>query len=246
MTITPIASLNPVPRPGAAAGPLIQVADVHKVYGDGATAEHALRGVSTVIDRGEHVAIMGASGSGKSTLMHILGCLDVPTAGRYEFEGVDVGTLDDAQLALVRNRRIGFVFQSFNLLPRASLLENAELPLAYAGVGRTERRRRAEEAIALVGLAGRERQMPNTLSGGQQQRGAIARALVTNPALLLADEPTGNLDSHSTAEILRVLDDLAASGRTIIVVTHEDEVAAHASRVIVLRDGRIVEDGSST
>jgi putative ABC transport system ATP-binding protein len=227
---------------GPAQPPLIAVEGIRKVYGEGATAEHALRGVSLRIDRGEYVAIMGASGSGKSTLMHILGCLDVPTSGRYELDGIDVGSLDEARLALVRNRRIGFVFQAFNLLPRASLLENTELPLAYGGVGRAERHDRATAALALVGLGGRERQMPNTLSGGQQQRGAIARALVTDPALLLADEPTGNLDSQSTAELLDVLDGIRASGRTVVLVTHEAEVAAHAGRVVVLKDGRVIED----
>jgi putative ABC transport system ATP-binding protein len=231
---------------GGLTTPLIVVEEVHKVYGEGAVAEHALRGVSLRIDRGEYVAIMGASGSGKSTLMHIVGCLDIATSGRYLLEGIDVGTLDESQLALVRNRRIGFVFQAFNLLPRASVRENAELPLAYAGVRKAERRSRALAALELVGLGGRGSQMPNTLSGGQRQRAAVARALVSGPALLLADEPTGNLDSQSTADLLDVLEDLHDTGRTIVVVTHERDVAARAERVVVLRDGQIIEDRESS
>ena len=222
--------------------PLVSVTDVHKIYGSGPTQERALRGVSLTIEHGDYVAIMGPSGSGKSTLMHILGCLDVPTSGTYLLDGIDVRTLDERQLAVVRNRKIGFVFQAFNLLPRASTRENTELPMAYAGVPSGERRRRAEAALDLVGLRGRGRQLPNTLSGGQQQRAAVARALVMSPSLLLADEPTGNLDSQSTAELLGVLDSIHASGRTVVLVTHEEEVSAHAGRIVVLRDGRVSED----
>jgi putative ABC transport system ATP-binding protein len=185
---------------------------------------------------------MGSSGSGKSTLMNILGCLDVPTTGRYRLDGVDVSRLDDRQLALVRNRRIGFVFQSFNLIPRTTALANVELPLAYAGIRAAERRKRARAALELVGLGDRAGHEPNQLSGGQQQRVAVARALVTAPALVLADEPTGNLDSHSTAEVLGVLDQLNQSGRTIMLITHEPDVADHARRLIRLVDGKVVTD----
>jgi putative ABC transport system ATP-binding protein len=224
--------------------PVLAVEDVTKVYGMGETAVHALRGVSLTVVRGEYVAIMGASGSGKSTLMNILGCLDVPTTGRYHLDGVDVSRLTDRQLALVRNRRIGFVFQAFNLIPRMSALANVELPLAYAGLGAADRRRRANAALAMVGLADRAKHEPNQLSGGQQQRVAVARALVTAPALVLADEPTGNLDSQSTADMLGVLDRLNQAGRTIVLITHEPDVAAHARRVIRLVDGRVVQDAA--
>ncbi len=190
---------------------VLDVRDVTKVYGEGGTAVHALRGVSLTVDQGDYVAIMGASGSGKSTLMNILGCLDVPTGGRYLLDGADVGRLDDRRLAILRNRRIGFVFQSFNLIPRMSALANVELPLAYGGVKAAERRRRALAALDRVGLADRVEHEPNELSGGQQQRVAVARALVTAPALLLADEPTGNLDTSSTADVLEVLDRLSAA-----------------------------------
>ncbi len=222
--------------------PVLDVRRVVKTYGQGETAVHALRGLSLVVQRGDYVAIMGSSGSGKSTLMNILGCLDVPTSGRYLLDGVDVSRLSDRQLALVRNRRIGFVFQAFNLIPRTTALANVELPLAYAGMKAGERRRRARAALALVGLADRASHEPNQLSGGQQQRVAVARALVTAPALVLADEPTGNLDTQSTADVLAVLDRLNRSGRTIVLITHEPDVAAHASRLIRLVDGRIVED----
>ncbi|MBB5870867.1 putative ABC transport system ATP-binding protein [Allocatelliglobosispora scoriae] len=221
---------------------VIQVTDLHKTYGEGEAVVRALDGVTLTVERGEYVAIMGSSGSGKSTLMHILGCLDVPTSGNYHLDGVDVSRLNDRQLALVRNRRIGFVFQAFNLIPRTSALANVELPLAYAGIKPGIRRRRALAALDLVGLANRADHDPNQLSGGQQQRVAVARALVSEPALLLADEPTGNLDSKSTTDVLGVLDELNREGRTIVLITHEDEVAHHAKRVIRLRDGQILSD----
>ncbi|GAB3682861.1 ABC transporter ATP-binding protein [Actinocorallia lasiicapitis] len=222
--------------------PVLDVRAVTKVYGQGETAVHALRGVSLTVDRGDYVAIMGQSGSGKSTLMNIVGCLDVPSAGRYLLDGTDVGVLDEHRLSILRNRKIGFVFQSFNLIPRMSALANVELPLAYGGVKAAERRRRAVAALALVGLADRMDHEPKELSGGQQQRVAVARALVTAPALLLADEPTGNLDSRSTRDVLDILDELSVSGRTIALITHEDEVAARAKRVIRLVDGAIADD----
>ncbi|MEU5993962.1 ABC transporter ATP-binding protein [Spirillospora sp. NPDC047418] len=212
------------------------------MYGTGDTAVHALRGVSMTVERGDYVAIMGASGSGKSTLMNIIGCLDAPSGGRYLLDGLDVAGLDERSLAILRNRRIGFVFQSFNLIPRMSAQANVELPLAYGGIRGADRRRRALAALREVGLADRTRHEPNELSGGQQQRVAVARALVTAPSLLLADEPTGALDSGSTADVLGVFDRLALAGRTIIVITHEGDVAAHAKRIVRLVDGRIVED----
>jgi putative ABC transport system ATP-binding protein len=222
--------------------PVLDVRDVAKVYGSGETAVHALRGVSLKVERGDYVAIMGASGSGKSTLMNILGCLDVPSSGRYLLDGTDVGSLDERRLAVLRNRRIGFVFQSYNLIPRMTALANVELPLAYGGLKGPARRRRALAALEQVGLADRVKHEPNELSGGQQQRVAVARALVTAPALLLGDEPTGNLDTVSTTEVLGILDQLNAAGRTIVVITHEDDVAAHARRIIRLVDGQIVTD----
>ena len=232
-----------LPAPGSvSARPVIEVEDVHRVYGEGETAVHALRGVSFAVDVGDYVAIRGASGSGKSTLMNILGCLDAPTSGRYVLEGHDVSRLDDGQQAVLRNRRIGFVFQSFNLLRRTSAIANVELPLVYAGVPRKDRRRRATAALELVGLADRTHHLPNELSGGQQQRVAVARALVTSPSLVLADEPTGNLDSSSTEEVLIALDHLNVVGRTIVVITHEDLVAEHTKRTIELLDGMIMSD----
>jgi len=222
--------------------PALAMRDVTKTYVLGAVSVHALRGVSFTVERGEHMAIMGASGSGKSTLMNILGCLDIPTTGRYVLDGIDVRDVDEYDLAQIRNRMIGFVFQSFNLIPRTSALSNVELPLVYAGVKGKERRRRALEALEQVGLADRVEHMPNELSGGQQQRVAIARAIVTNPAIILADEPTGNLDSVASAEIMQLFVRLHHEGHTVLLITHEDEIASHTERVVVLRDGHIVED----
>ena len=225
---------------------MIELVDVRKSYwmgsGDNAVEVRALDGVSLTIGEGEFVAIMGPSGSGKSTMMNTLGCLDVPTDGSYKLDGVDVGTLDDNALAEIRNRKIGFIFQSFNLIPRTSALRNVELPMVYAGV--KNRRDRALEALDRVGLAQRAEHQPNELSGGQQQRVAVARAIVTDPLMILADEPTGNLDSHSTVEVMKLLTELNEAGRTIVVITHEDEVAEFAHRVIRLRDGRVVSDAA--
>jgi len=221
---------------------VIDVRDVRKTYQMGDIAVHALQGVSLRIERGEYVAIMGSSGSGKSTLMNILGCLDIPTSGTYLLNGLDVRDVDEDTLSDLRNRYIGFVFQSFNLIPRTRALANVELPLAYAGVSRAERRRAAMAALDEVGLADRVGHVSSELSGGQQQRVAIARALVTNPALILADEPTGNLDTVSGDEVLGIFERLSDEGRTVILITHEDEVATHARRVIRLRDGQIIAD----
>ncbi|MFG1813951.1 ABC transporter ATP-binding protein [Kribbella sp. NPDC049174] len=225
-----------------AADALIDIRDVTKTYGAGETAVHALRGVSLRVEAGEYVAVMGSSGSGKSTLMNILGCLDVPSRGEYWLDGSNVARLTEDQQALVRGRKIGFIFQSFNLIPRTSALANVELPLTYAHLRRAERRRRASRALELVGLADRADHRPNQLSGGQQQRVAIARALATGPRILLADEPTGNLDAHSTDEVLGMFDQLNADGRTVVVITHETDVAARARRLIQVSDGRIVAD----
>src|SRR5262245_57957540 len=226
----------------AAAGPLIVAHTLGKTYVVGEETVHALRGADLRIDRNDYVAIMGPSGSGKSTLMNLIGCLDVPSSGEYRLNGQPVAGMDDDQLARIRNREIGFVFQTFNLLPRATALANVEVPLIYAGVARAERHARARVALERVGLADRIQHRSNQLSGGQRQRVAIARALVTEPSLLLADEPTGNLDSHTGEEILALFASLHARGQTIIVVTHEPDVAAHAQRVIHLRDGVIERD----
>jgi len=222
--------------------PVIQVDDLVRTYAIGRMRVHALRGVSLRIERGEYVAIMGPSGSGKSTLMNTLGCLDAPTSGRYLLDGVDVRRHGEDELSDLRNRKIGFVFQGFNLVSRITALANVELPLAYAGMGRSERRQRAVRALTAVGMGDRVDHASNELSGGQQQRVAIARAIVTNPALILADEPTGNLDSRSTAEVLGIFRRLNEHGRTVVMITHEDDVAARARRLIRLADGRVAAD----
>jgi putative ABC transport system ATP-binding protein len=227
-----------------AAGPVIALEDVRKTYSSGSLAVEALRGVSLTIETGDYVAIMGPSGSGKSTLMHILGCLDVVTEGRYLLAGEDVSSLSEDALAEIRNRRIGFVFQQFNLLPSLNAWRNVELPLCYAAVPRGERKARALEALDRVGLADRVEHRPSELSGGQQQRVAVARALVTNPALILADEPTGNLDSASTVDVLNLLDELHEAGRTIVLITHEPDVAARARRIARIRDGELTLDAA--
>jgi putative ABC transport system ATP-binding protein len=223
-------------------GVTLSIKNVTKTYQMGSEAVHALRGVSLEIGENEYVAIMGPSGSGKSTLMNMIGCLDVPTSGSYSLVGQQVSDLGEDELADIRNRKIGFVFQTFNLVPRSNVFHNVELPLIYGGVGRAERKRRTEEAIRKVGLADRMHHKPNELSGGQRQRVAIARALVFNPSIILADEPTGNLDSKTGMEIMAMLDELHASGHTIILVTHEDEISRHANRVIHLKDGLIESD----
>jgi putative ABC transport system ATP-binding protein len=222
--------------------PVVALRAVSKTYGEGETVVRAVDRVDLVVERGDYVAVMGASGSGKSTLMNIIGCLDAPTHGRYVLDGVDTRRLDERQQSLVRNRKIGFVFQSFNLIARTSAVSNVELPLAYAGVRAGERRRRALQALEQVGLAGRAKHTPAQLSGGQQQRVAVARAIVTEPVLLLADEPTGALDSRSTEDVLGLFGELNARGRTVVVITHEEEVARHAKRVLRMYDGRISSD----
>jgi putative ABC transport system ATP-binding protein len=222
--------------------PVIALREVTKVYGMGPVEVHALRGVTLTIERGDYVAIMGSSGSGKTTLMNILGCLDMPTEGRYLLDGVDVRMFEDDQLSLIRNRKVGFVFQSFNLIPRTSALQNVELPLTYAGVPARERVDRAKLALGAVGLGDRASHQPSELSGGQQQRVAIARAMVNNPSLILADEPTGNLDSVAGGQIMDVFDRVNAEGRTIVLITHEEHVAAHAKRIVRVADGLIVSD----
>jgi putative ABC transport system ATP-binding protein len=233
-----------VSQEGAAPDPrwVIVTRGIERNYDMGSEVVRALRGVDLVVGRNEYVAIMGPSGSGKSTLMNVIGCLDTPSAGEYWLNGVLVSKMSDDQLARVRNKEIGFVFQTFNLLPRATALHNVELPLVYAGVGAEERRRRAKEALERVKLDDRAHHRPNELSGGQRQRVAIARALVNNPSILLADEPTGNLDSTTSAEIMKVFEALADQGQTVIMVTHEADIAAHARRVVVIRDGRIASD----
>ena len=222
--------------------PIIELRDVHKIYTMGAEKVHALNGVSLEIERGEYVAIMGSSGSGKSTLMNLLGCLDTPTNGSYHLNGVAVEELDDTELAGIRNKEIGFVFQSFHLLPRTSALQNVELPLIYAGISRHDRRDRARRALERVGLGDRMSHQPNELSGGQRQRVAIARALVNEPSILLADEPTGNLDSGTSEEIMQLFDELHQGGNTVILVTHEADIAKHAWRQVQLRDGSVLSD----
>ncbi len=224
------------------ADPVIRVEDLQKFYEMGETRVHALRGVSATIEPGEFVAIMGASGSGKSTFMNILGCLDRPSSGRYLLEGTDVVRHDNQALALIRNRKIGFVFQGFNLLARTTAIENTKLPLLYTKMDRTERRTRAAEALAKVGLSDRAGHFPSQLSGGQQQRVAVARGVVNRPSTLLADEPTGNLDSRTSVEIIRMFQDLNAQGLTIVLVTHEHDIAQFARRILLFRDGRIHRD----
>src|SRR5215218_8187805 len=222
---------------------VIDIENITKEYVMGEEVVRALRGVTLQIRRNEYIAIMGPSGSGKSTLMNMLGCLDTPTAGRYEFSGKNVATMVDDELADIRNREIGFVFQTFNLLPRSDALHNVELPLIYAGISKHERIVRAREALKNVGLGDRVHHRPNELSGGQRQRVAIARALVTRPSIILADEPTGNLDSKTGVEIMNLFEQLYAQGNTLIVVTHEEDIARHARRIVRLRDGLIESDG---
>jgi putative ABC transport system ATP-binding protein len=228
--------------PAAVAAPVIELRNIRRLYEMGSETIYALRGVSITIGRNEYVAIMGPSGSGKSTLMNMIGCLDTPTDGEYYFEGELVSEMDDNELARIRNRQIGFVFQTFNLLPRSDALHNVELPLIYAGIPTGDRRERAEAALASVGLADRMTHKPNELSGGQRQRVAVARALVTEPSIILADEPTGNLDSKTGVEIMELFEQLWLAGNTIILVTHEEEIAMNAARVIRVRDGVIESD----
>jgi len=221
---------------------LIDIRDITKVYEMGQEQVHALSGVTLGVDRGEYVAIMGPSGSGKSTLMNLIGCLDTPTAGSYVLNGREVARMTDDELAAIRNQEIGFVFQTFNLPPRTNALQQVELPLVYSGLARKDRRERAVKALEAVGLADRMNHMPSEMSGGQRQRVAIARALINNPSILLADEPTGNLDSQTGAEIMTLFDDLNRRGNTIVLVTHEEDIAAHARRVVRLLDGKVRDD----
>jgi putative ABC transport system ATP-binding protein len=225
---------------------LIEIQDVHKIYDMGEDKVRALDGVSLVIQEGEYVAIMGPSGSGKSTLMNLIGCLDTPTSGSYRLKGTEVAGMSDDALAAIRNGEIGFIFQTFNLLPRSDAVQNVELPLVYAGVPRRERRERAQEALKAVGLGDRMHHRPNEMSGGQRQRVAVARALVNRPSILMADEPTGNLDSKTGDEIMNLMDQLHSQGRTIILVTHEEDLALRAARVVRLRDGRVLSDVRNT
>jgi putative ABC transport system ATP-binding protein len=232
----------PVPRDAARSAELLELQDIRKIYQVGSEEVRALDGVDLGVFPGEYIAIMGASGSGKSTLMNLLGCLDTPTSGSYRLNGVAIEALEDEALAAIRNEEIGFVFQTFNLLTRTTALRNVELPLVYAGVGKSERRQKAERALERVGLGDRMTHRSNELSGGQRQRVAIARALVNDPSILLADEPTGNLDSTTSDEIMELFDQLNRAGNTVIVVTHEDDIAEHAHRIVTLRDGRIISD----
>jgi putative ABC transport system ATP-binding protein len=242
--MTPLSSPVHEARNVRPVGPtVIEIEGVTKLYRMGSETIHALRGVTVNIHRNEYLAIMGPSGSGKSTLMNMLGCLDTPTAGRYDFSGKNVAHMDDDELAEIRNREIGFVFQTFNLLPRSNALHNVELPLIYAGLAKHERIERARRALQDVGLGDRLHHRPNELSGGQRQRVAIARALVTQPSIILADEPTGNLDSKTGIEIMALFEQLYEQGNTIIVVTHEEDIARHARRIVRLRDGLIESDG---
>ncbi len=229
---------------GGAAAPLLELRGVHKYYGEGEARLHVLHGIDLLVQEGEFLAVVGQSGSGKSTLLNILGCLDRPSSGSYRLAGDDVERLDDARLSEVRNRSIGFVFQSFQLIPQLTVLENVEVPLFYAGVARAERHRLARERLAEVGLSARERHRPTMLSGGEQQRVAVARALSTDPRVLLADEPTGNLDSATGVQILGLIRTLHESGRTILMITHDEKVAAAASRRVRILDGRIGEEAA--
>jgi putative ABC transport system ATP-binding protein len=222
--------------------PVIRLEHINKTYGAGDTEVHALNDVNLTVDTGEYCAIMGPSGSGKSTAMNVIGCLDRPTSGSYYLDGVDVAGLSDQELAHIRNRKLGFVFQQFHLLPQLSAMENVMLPMVYAGIPANERRERAAEALTRVGLANRLNNRPNQLSGGQQQRVAIARAIVNRPVLLLADEPTGALDSHTTQEVLNIFSELNASGITVVMVTHEPEVARQTRRIVWFRDGEVLHD----
>lgn len=222
--------------------PIISIDDIHKTYEVGDQLVHALDGVDLTIYRNDYVAIMGPSGSGKSTLMNMLGCLDTPTSGRYVLNGTDVSDMDEDELAEVRNKEIGFVFQTFNLLPRYTAVENVAVPLVYAGIAKSRRLRRAEEALRSVGLENRMEHRPNEMSGGQRQRVAVARALVNDPSIILADEPTGNLDTKTSIDIMRLFERIYRSGNTVIVVTHEEDIARHARRIVRLRDGRIESD----
>jgi len=242
-TIQPEAESRTAVSPHPDSEPLIRLEQIHRTYRTGELEVHALRGISLVIHRAEFVAIMGPSGSGKSTMMNIIGCLDRPTKGRYFLEGADVSTLSKDELADIRNRKIGFVFQAMNLLARTSALENVELPMLYAGISAADQARRAREALAAVGLSDKERSLPSQLSGGQQQRVAIARSLVNQPSIIIADEPTGNLDTHSSLEIMEIFQRLnREQNMTIMLVTHEQDIARHAQRIVTVRDGRIRQD----